>query len=141
MFRDANHVYECIGALVDKAQSDPQIGPKIRKSNIVVQFSYSNPDSLITINAKEDSPEPGEYFKVIKGDCNLTPDVKLTSTADVAHRFWQGKVNLMAAMSKKEIVADGPVPKILKLLPIVRPLFKLYPGLLREIGQGHLIIK
>jgi len=61
--------------------------------------------------------------------------------ADIAHAFWHGKVNLVSALAKKDIVAIGPIPKILKLLPAVQPLYKEYPNLLREKGYGDLILK
>ncbi len=78
---------------------------------------------------------------VIDGDCDLEPDVGMSMKADVAHAFWHGKVNLMAALSKKEIVAKGPIPKILKLLPAIKPLYSEYPKLLAEKGYENLIEK
>jgi hypothetical protein len=61
--------------------------------------------------------------------------------ADTAHAFWHGKVNLVSALARKEIVAHGPIPKILKLLPAVEPLYKVYPSLLREKGYANLVLK
>jgi hypothetical protein len=65
----------------------------------------------------------------------------MSMKADVAHAFWHGKVNLVSALAKKDIVATGPIPKILKLLPAVQPLYKVYPALLKEKGYGNLILK
>jgi hypothetical protein len=65
----------------------------------------------------------------------------MTMKADVARAFWHGKVNLVAALLKKDILATGPIPKILKLLPAVQPLYKQYPRLLQEIGYSELIMK
>jgi hypothetical protein len=61
--------------------------------------------------------------------------------ADVSHAFWHGKVNLLGALAKKEIVLEGPLPKILKLLPAVEPMYKMYPALLKEKGYTNLILK
>ena len=47
------------------------------------------------------------------------PDVEMTMKADIAHQFWHGKINLMAALARRQIIAKGPIPKILKLLPAV----------------------
>jgi hypothetical protein len=65
----------------------------------------------------------------------------MTMKADISHLFWHGKVNLMAALAKKDIVATGPIPKIIKLLPAVQPLYQAYPALLREKGYSHMILK
>jgi hypothetical protein len=40
-----------------------------------------------------------------------------------------------------QIVAKGPITKILKLLPAVEPMYEMYPTILHEIGRDDLIIK
>jgi hypothetical protein len=105
------------------------------------QFRYTQPEAMTTVNAKDKPTQPGAYVDVIHGPCNLKPDVTMTMKADVAHAFWHGRVNLVAALAKKDIVATGPIPKILKLLPAVRPLYKAYPALLKEKGYGKMVLK
>jgi len=141
VFRDADHFYECVGELMDRAKKDPKVGPKIAKAGVVIQFSYSDPDAMTTVNAKDKPTQPDAYVDVIHGPCSLKPDVSMSMKADVAHAFWHGKVNLIAALSKKQIVAQGPIPKILKLLPAVEPLYQVYPALLREKGYESMIMK
>ncbi len=138
VFRDADHFYECVGDLMDRAKKDPKVGPKIAKSKIVIQFHYSDPEAMTTINAKGKPSQEGVYVDVIHGPCDLKPDISMSMKADIAHAFWHGKVNLMAALSKKQIIAKGPIPKILKLLPAVQPLYKVYPRMLEEKGYGWL---
>jgi hypothetical protein len=141
VFRDAEHFYECVGELMDRAKKDPIVGPKIAKSGLIIQFQYSDPQAMTTVNAKDKPSQPGAYVDVIHGPCTLKPDITMSMKADIAHAFWHGKVNLLAALSKKDIVAKGPIPKILKLLPAVEPLYKVYPALLREKGYESMIIK
>jgi hypothetical protein len=50
-------------------------------------------------------------------------------------------VNLITAIGRKEIVVQGPLPKVLKLLPAVEPLYKEYPALLREKGYADMVMK
>jgi hypothetical protein len=141
VFSDSKQVYETVGELMDRAKKDPNVGPKIAKSGIVIRFVYTDPDAITTINAKDKPTQPGSYVDVIHGPNSLKPDVVMTMKADTSHRFWHGKVNLVAALAKKEIVAEGPIPKILKLLPAVEPLYKQYPVILKEKGYGALVIK
>ncbi len=141
VFRNSDHFYECVGELMDRAKKDPQVGPKIAKSGIIIQFRYTDPDAVTTINAKDKPTQPGAFVDVIHGRCDLKPDVVMTMKADVSHAFWHGKVNLVAALSKREILATGPIPKILKLLPAVQPLYKQYPVLLKEKGYAQMILK
>jgi len=140
-FRDSKQFYDCVGELMDRAKKDPKVGPRIAKSGIVIQFRYTDPEAMTTINARDEPTQADAFVDVIHGACNLKPDVTMSMKADVAHAFWHGKVNLVAALAKKQIVASGPVPKILKLVPAVEPLYKAYPALLREKGYGNLVLK
>ena len=141
IFRNSKHFYECVGELMDRAKQDPGVGPKIAKSGIIIQFRYADPEAMTTINARDKPTQPGAFVDVIHGPCNLKPDVSMTMKADVSHAFWHGKVNLVEALAKKQIVATGPIPKILKLLPAVQPLYKQYPALLKEKGYSDMILK
>jgi hypothetical protein len=141
IFRNSKHFYECVGELMDRAKQDPGVGPKIAKSGIIIQFRYADPEAMTTINARDKPTQPGAFVDVIHGPCNLKPDVSMTMKADVSHAFWHGKVNLVEALAKKQIVATGPIPKILKLLPAVQPLYKQYPALLKEKGYPDMILK
>jgi hypothetical protein len=141
VFRDADHFYACVGELMDRAKKDPQVGPKISKSGIVIQFRYSDPEAITTVNGRDQPLQQGAFVDVIHGPCSLRPDVVMTMKADIAHAFWHGKINLMSALAKREIIVTGPVPKILRLLPAVEPLYKVYPVLLNEKGFSSMVIK
>ena len=141
VFKNAEQFYETVGELMERAKTDPKVGPKIAKSKLILQFRYTDPDAMTTINARSKPTQPDAFVDIIQGDCDLKPDVTMTMKADVAHAFWHGKVNLMAALSKKEIIAKGPIPKILKLLPAIKPLYDDYPALLKEKGYGDLVMK
>ncbi len=141
VFENAAQFYDTVGELMERAKKDPNVGPKIAKSKLILQFRYTDPSACTTINAKGKPTQPDAFVDVIHGDCDLKPDVVMSMKADVAHTFWHGNVNLMAALSKKDIIAKGPIPKILKLLPAIKPLYSEYPKLLAEKGYEQLIEK
>jgi hypothetical protein len=142
VFKDYDELHTYMGRLYDQAKSDSRIAPKIKDSNLVVQFRYAEPAATVTINAAAPPTQPGAYFDVLWGDdTGLKPDVEMTMKADVAHQFWHGKVNLMAALARRQIVAKGPIPKILKLLPAVEPMYEMYPNILHELGRDDLVVK
>jgi putative sterol carrier protein len=62
----------------------------------------------------------------------------MTMESDTAHRFWLGKVNVTVALARGQIKAKGPVTKILKLIPLVRPAFPRYRAMLEEAGRADL---
>ena len=141
IFKDSQQFYATVGELMDRAKTDPAVGAKIARSKIIIQFRYTAPEAMTTVNAKDKPTQPGAFVDVIHGPTDLKPDVVMTMKADTAHAFWHGKVNLAAALAKKEIIATGPIPKILRLLPAVSPLYKVYPVLLKEKGYGNLVMK
>jgi hypothetical protein len=65
----------------------------------------------------------------------------MTMKADVANQFWLGKLNLLAALSRRQMVAKGPIPKILKLLPAIQPAYAKYQAYLANIGRTELLKK
>lgn len=141
VFKDYDELHTCMGKLYDEAKRDSRIAPKIKDSHLVIQFRYDDPRAIVTINAAAPPSQPGAYFDVLWGDdTGLKPDVEMSMKADVAHQFWHGKINLMAALARRQIIAKGPIPKILKLLPAVEPMYAMYPRLLREIGRADLVI-
>jgi hypothetical protein len=142
VFKDSQQFYECVGALMDRAKLDPNIGPKIAKSGAIIQFKYTEPDAMTTINAKARPTQPGAFIDVTHGPCSLVPDIVMSMKADVSHAFWHGKVNLPAAIARKQMVIEkGSLPKILKLVPAITPLFKVYSTLLKEKGYANLVMK
>lgn len=140
-FKDSEEMYRIHKALFDYIASDPEIGPELAKSKLIVRFEVSDPEGVITVNCRDKPPEEGKYFSYICGESDLNPDITFINSSDFSHEFWQGKVNVMAALLAGKTKAIGSIPKALKLLPIIKPVFKLYPKILRQIGREDLIIQ
>ena len=128
IFNDTEHFYSVLVPFFNKLKDDPNIGPKIMASGLVIRFCYTEPDAMITIDCPNGN-------NVIAGPVEIEPTVTLTMKAIVAHRFWLGKVNLMVALTKREITAKGPLPALMKLLPLIKNAYGMYAEYLREIGM------
>ncbi len=133
-FKDADEVYRYIGRMFEEVVADEELGPKFQRANTVVQYRYSDPESQVTVRMVE-----GEDRRVDLGETQLEPEVVMTMDADTAHKFWLGKVSVTRAMSRGQIKAKGPVTKILKLVPLVKPVFPRYRRMLEEAGRGDLV--
>jgi hypothetical protein len=136
VFRDADQVYELLGGLFDRLMKDENIAQKGAESGLIIHFVYTDPDSEIWLDAHE--KDPGK-IKVVCGPAGIEPEVEMSMKADIAHRFWLGNVNLMVALTRRQIVAKGPIPKIMKLLPIIKPAYAMYHDLLKEKGLESMI--
>jgi putative sterol carrier protein len=62
----------------------------------------------------------------------MSPDITLIMRADTADKFWRGDYNLTVGLAKGEVKAKGPVNKILKMVPLTKPLFPVYRDLVAE---------
>ncbi|RRR69771.1 MAG: hypothetical protein EI684_14700 [Candidatus Viridilinea halotolerans] len=139
-FKDEAELQQLIGGLYELVKKDAQVAPRICAGKIVIQFRYDDPKGVATIDAAHPPTQPGAYCDVYWGEIDLKPDVEMTMKADIAHQFWHGKINLMAALTRRQIIAKGPIPKILRLLPAVQPVYTLYPKFLREVGREDLVL-
>jgi putative sterol carrier protein len=132
-FNDDQEVYRYLGRLFLDLLADEELARQFRTANTVVQYRYRKPESQITVKLLE-----GEDGQVDLGATQLEPEVVMTMDADVAHRFWLGKVNVTVALARGQIKTKGPVAKILKLVPLVKPVFPRYRAQLEAAGRSDL---
>jgi hypothetical protein len=133
-FSNAQEVYDTIGKLFADLAADDELGPKFRKANTVLQYDYREPDSKITLRLQEGEPGDVDF-----GETEMEPEVVMSMEADTAHRFWLGKVNVTVALARGQIKAKGPVAKILKLVPLTKPVYPRYKAQLEAQGREDLV--
>jgi putative sterol carrier protein len=133
-FKDADEVYRFIGKLFEDLADDEELAPKFRRADTIVQYRYRDPESIITVKVRE-----GEEGKVDLGETDMEPEVVMWMDADTAHKFWLGKVNVTVALARGQMKAKGPVAKILKLVPLVKPVFPRYRAMLEQAGREDLL--
>jgi putative sterol carrier protein len=133
-FKDAQEVYDTIGRLFVEITSDDELGAKFRQANTIVRYQYSEPDSAITVRLQEGQPGEVDF-----GESAMEPEVTMTMDADTAHKFWLGEVNVTVALARGQIKAKGPVAKILKLVPLTKPVFPRYKAQLEAQGRDDLV--
>ncbi len=133
-FKDAQEVYDTVGKMFVRLAQDEELGPKFRKANTIVQYAYTEPEATITARLQENQPGDVDF-----GETEMEPEVTMRMKADTAHRFWLGEVNVTMAIARGEIKPQGPVSKILKLVPLTKPVFPRYRAQLEEDGRQDLI--
>jgi putative sterol carrier protein len=124
-YKDAEEVYKYVGGVFRAAQ-DTEVGPKLATADIDMQIYYSDPESCLLIKMH------GDNIAVEDGGDNPDADVKLFMPADIGDKYWRGEYNLAVGLAKGHVKAKGPVNKILKLVPLTKPLFPMYKQLVSE---------
>lgn len=118
-FEDANELDQYIGGVFRDAAEHPESGPKLKGADIVMRVIYTDPDCEMTMVFRDD-------YQVIPGPNDHKADVTLLMRGDTADQFWRGEYNLAIGLAKGQVKAKGPVNKILKLVPLTKPLFPMY---------------
>ncbi|HYF24851.1 MAG TPA: SCP2 sterol-binding domain-containing protein [Baekduia sp.] len=127
-FTDDTEVYRYIGGVFRAAGEDPATAPAMRSAGVVLRLQLTEPESEITVRF-------GEPYEVAEGASSIEPDVTLSMPADIADRYWRGDYNLAVGLAKREVKSKGPVNKILKLVPLTKPLFARYRELTADKPQ------
>lgn len=133
VFKDADELYSLLGRLFEQALADPDLGPRVRAVDTILQLRLRRPDSLVTIRALAEE-EPA----VEMGITELRPEVTMLMEADTAHGLWLGQVNPADALARGRIRAAGPVVKILAIVPLIASVRDAYRTLLTDAGRDDL---
>ena len=84
--------------------------------------------------------EPNGYLfvahdKVITGDeANQPAVITMELSGDTVHKFWLKQISLPVALATRKIKSKGPIPKVLKILPFLKPVYEKYPEYCGKFG-------
>ncbi|MCP3810968.1 SCP2 sterol-binding domain-containing protein [Mycobacteriaceae bacterium Msp059] len=131
-FASSAEVTKYIGGIFEAAFDDPEIGPKLEATGLVVAFDFTDPEAVVLIDMANKTVQEG-----LEGGAQ--PMATMSMTADTGNAYWQGKVNLPLAMAKKKIKVDGNVASLLKLAPLGKKLYPPYIERLKTDGRDDLL--
>jgi len=140
-YRDAGQLYEIYGTFLDRILRDDKIGPKMARAGIIIKFIYTDPDCELTIDLKNPPSRQGYHGSYYLGPCDLQEDVWSRQAADFSHSFWHGRENPVAAVARGKVKQGGKITAMMKLLPVVKPAFRMFPVVLKEMGRGDLVLR
>ena len=125
VFENSEKMYDVLGGLFRKLLTAPRFGDRFADSDLTIQFIITDPDGEIWVSKER---------KVICGNADLKPTIQMWLSGDTCHKFWLQQVSMPIALAKRLIRVKGPMPKVLKLLPLLKPAYEAYPDLAREHG-------
>jgi hypothetical protein len=132
-FNNSEDVTKYIGGIFEEVFGDPEIGPKLADTGLVVAFEFSDPDAVVVVDMPNKVVTDGSLG-------GPAPSATMTMTADLGNAYWQGKVNLPMAMAKRKVKVDGNVAALLKLAPLGKKLYAGYVQRLTDDGREDLIV-
>ncbi|SMD09777.1 SCP-2 sterol transfer family protein [Desulfocicer vacuolatum DSM 3385] len=123
IYKDSEHMYEILGKLWNYVIKETEFGPKLKEYDISYKFIVSDPKGYLLITHDE---------VVIGDEANRDAVITMELSGETIHNFWLNKVNLPVALATRKIKSKGPIPKVLKILPYLKPVFELYPSYCKD---------
>ena len=127
VFSSTEKMYEVLGSLFEMLLKDPVAGPKFLESDIIIKFDITDPAGQLWITNIDGG-------KVIRGSADLKATIDMQLSGDTCHKFWLQQIAMPVALAKGLIKAKGPMPKVIKLLPLLKPAYREYPALAKTHG-------
>jgi hypothetical protein len=128
VFESTEKMYEVLGELFENLLSNDEVRDNFIKQDITIKFAMYDPMGEIWLTKEG---------KVV---CGLAEGQKETVlmelSGDTAHKFWLKQITLPVALAKGLIKAKGPLSKVLKLLPLLKPAHEAYPSIAKKHGLG-----
>ena len=99
-------------------------GKKLHDNGINICFVVYEPDMTMFVDKN------GALFGTEAE--KKTPVITMKMNGDIAHKYWLNDLNIAKALALHQVVATGPVNKILELQSIIKPAMQIYPECCRK---------
>ena len=137
-FESKEQFQEVFNKFWEKATQNSEVIEKLTKAKIVVRFDIEDPEVHMTINFRD--PGPNGEIGTLAFDSDASPEITVWSKSETTNKFWQGKLNTTVALARGQVKLDGSVAKALGLLSKIKPLYSIYPEVLKELGLESLVL-
>jgi len=127
-----------IDGVMTLMSEDPEMGPQLREADVPQRFEFDDLDLVVNARAAREG-EGGNLHWEWSDEIDWEPKVHLTMSSEVANRYFQGKENVPVAIARRRIKAGGDVKSALALIPITKPIYRLYREML-EADYPQLVV-
>lgn len=125
VFKDTAQMYEMLEDLWKHIISETEFGSKLKDYDITFKFVLSEPNGYLWVS----------HDQVITGDqANRDAVITMELSGDTTHKFWLKRISLPVALATRKIKSKGPIPKVLKILPFLKPVYEQYPQYCGKYG-------
>jgi hypothetical protein len=99
-----------------RAVSDSAQGEHFAAADVVAAFEARDIGSRIVIDTKN-RPSNGAWFDIFVDDTAPPAEVTFSAPAETFDRVLRGDLGIMLAIASRKIVAEGKVPRAMRLVP------------------------
>jgi hypothetical protein len=130
-FASAQEFHDVMDRVLQMMSEDPDVGPRLREAEFTQRFGFEDLDLVLNIRAGR----PGERANLSwtwTDDIDWSPRVRMTMSSQTANRYFQGRENIAYAIARRRIKTGGDLKATLELIPITKPIYARYRGLVAE---------
>jgi len=129
-YRDAAELQELLAAVFAYPYQG-QEARQLTRSRLSLAFSFHAPELEVVLDGREGAAV-GEQPAVVFGEAARlapAPDLRFRMTGEVAHRFWNGELNIPAAMALGQVKLEGSLIRALSIAPMMPEMQRVYRDL------------
>jgi len=132
-YRDAAELQEVLTRVFAYPYSG-QEARELTRSGLSLAFSFHAPELEVLLDGRPDAAT-GEQPAVLFGTAARlapAPDLRFLMSGEVAHRFWNGDLNIPAAMALGQVRLEGSLIRALSIAPMMPEMQRVYRELWRD---------
>ena len=119
LFKDTSHMYEFLEDLWKYIVFEAGLGEKMKEYGVTYKYVISDPDGYLFVDS--DSVITGK-------EANKDAVITMELSGDTIIQFWTKQLSLPVALATRKIKSKGPIPKVLKMLPALKPVYEIFPA-------------
>jgi putative sterol carrier protein len=125
VFKDKEQMMGMLTELWSYVIKETECGPKLKEYEINIKYIIKDPNGYLFV----------DHDEVITGDeANKDAVITMELSSETVHQFWLKKIKLPVALATRKIKSKGPIPKVLKILPYLKPVYEHYPRFCEKHG-------
>lgn len=125
VYASAEQLNAIVKELFEGIFNDETVGPKLKKSRLVIRYDVSDPDTTVWVDTAQG--------RVAFGDYEHPASIQLAMNGDAFHAFLSRNATIPDLVANKEVRVVGSLAKVMKLLPLVKKAYDNYP----RIAENH----
>ena len=136
-FKSSEECREVIGRVFQLMSVDPDMGPALRDAEAPQRWEFPDLELVVNVTGAVEGSRDNLRWEW-SDDVDWEAEIVMTMDSAIANRYFQGKENIAMAIARRRIKTSGNVKKALALVPVTKPVFKLYREML-EAEYPHLV--
>lgn len=135
-YADEAELYLYVGGLFERVLASPELGERLARTDVVLHHVCRDLDASLVLDLPNRRVHRGGATGPMLPSANATLELSATDV----NRYWQGALNLTAALADGTARVGGAITRLLRLGPHPQELRDHYRDVLRQNGRHDLLV-